>query len=262
MPTDFFGRVMVVFQRYGMSMLQGAGVSLRIALVGTIVGCIIGFAVGIVQTIPVEAKDNPIKKGVLWVIKLIMNAYVEFFRGTPMMVQAMFIYYGSAYLFNINMSMWFAAFFVVSINTGAYMAETVRGGILSVDEGQTEAAKAIGMTHVQTMMNVILPQALRNIMPQIGNNLIINIKDTCVLSIIGIVELFYTTKGVAGAYYTYFESFTIAMVMYFILTFVCSRLLRLLEHKMEGPQNYDLATTDTLAHTSGLYSYPKKKEEK
>ena len=179
-----------------------------------------------------------------------------------MMVQAMFIYYGSAYLFNINMSMWFAAFFVVSINTGAYMAETVRGGILSVDEGQTEAAKAIGMTHVQTMMNVILPQALRNIMPQIGNNLIINIKDTCVLSIIGIVELFYTTKGVAGAYYTYFEAFTIAMIMYFILTFVCSRLLRLLERKMEGPQNYDLATTDTLTHTSGLYSYPKKKEEK
>ena len=243
-------------------MLQGAGVSIRIALVGTIVGCIIGFAVGIVQTIPVEAKDNPIKKAVLWVIKLIMNAYVEFFRGTPMMVQAMFIYYGSAYLFNINMSMWFAAFFVVSINTGAYMAETVRGGILSVDEGQTEAAKAIGMTHVQTMMNVILPQALRNIMPQIGNNLIINIKDTCVLSIIGIVELFYTTKGVAGAYYTYFEAFTIAMVMYFVLTFVCSRLLRLLERKMEGPQNYDLATTDTLTHTSGLYSYPKKKEEK
>ncbi len=118
------------------------------------------------------------------------------------------------------------------------------------------------MTHVQTMMYVILPQALRNIMPQIGNNLIINIKDTCVLSIIGIVELFYTTKGVAGAYYTYFEAFTIAMIMYFVLTFVCSRLLRLLERKMEGPQNYDLATTDTLTHTSGLYSYPKKKEEK
>ena len=147
--------------------------------------------------------------------------------------------------------------------------DKIKAGITELAKGKkadlasgTEAAKAIGMTHVQTMMNVILPQALRNIMPQIGNNLIINIKDTCVLSIIGIVELFYTTKGVAGAYYTYFESFTIAMVMYFILTFVCSRLLRLLEHKMEGPQNYDLATTDTLAHTSGLYSYPKKKEEK
>ena len=78
-----------------------------------------------------------------------------------MMAQAMFIYFGSSYLFNINMSMWFAAILIVSINTGAYMAETVRGGILSVDPGQTEGAKAIGMTHVQTMTNVILPQALR-----------------------------------------------------------------------------------------------------
>ena len=142
------------------------------------------------------------------------------------------------------------------------MAETVRGGILSVDEGQTEAAKAIGMTHVQTMMNVILPQALRNIMPQIVNNINTTTNETYTLSLTLILHLFLTINSKTGAYYTYFESFTIAMVMYFILTFVCSRLLRLLEHKMEGPQNYDLATTDTLAHTSGLYSYPKKKEEK
>ena len=94
-----------------------------------------------------------------------------------MMVQAMFIYYGSAVLFEINMDMWFAAYFIVSINTGAYMAETVRGGILSVPDGQTEGAKAIGMNHFQTMLYVILPQAIRNIMPRIGNNLIINIKD-------------------------------------------------------------------------------------
>ena len=107
------------------------------------------------------------KNVIIKVVKFIMACYVEFFRGTPMMAQAMFIYFGSAYLFNINMSMWFAAIFIVSINTGAYMAETVRGGILSIDPGQTEGAKAIGMTHVQTMINVILPQALRNIMPQI-----------------------------------------------------------------------------------------------
>ena len=191
-----------------------------------------------------------------------MACYVEFFRGTPMMAQAMFIYFGSSYLFEINMSMWFAAILIVSINTGAYMAETVRGGILSIDEGQTEGAKAIGMTHVQTMVNVILPQAIRNIMPQIGNNLIINIKDTCVLSIIGTVELFYTTKGVAGALYTYFESFTIAMVIYFVMTFTCSRLLLLLERRMDGPDNYDLATTDTLAYTSGMYSYKERKVKK
>ena len=139
---------------------------------------------------------------------------------------------------------------------------TTRGGVLSVDPGQTEGAKAIGMTHIQTMTNVILPQALRNIMPQIGNNLIINIKDTCVLSVIGIVELFYTTKGIAGALYTYFEAFAIAMVIYFILTFACSRLLRLWENRMDGPDNFDLATTDTLAHTSGMYSYNDKAAKK
>ena len=264
LPESFWGRIQYLLQQYGTSFLSGAGNTMIIAIVGTFLGCLIGFIVGIIQTIPVDQRDSTVKKTLVGILKFIMACYVEFFRGTPMMVQLLimwFVVWASARA-NINMSMWFAAFFVVSINTGAYMAETVRGGILSVDEGQTEAAKAIGMTHVQTMINVILPQALRNIMPQIGNNLIINIKDTCVLSIIGIVELFYTTKGVAGAYYTYFEAFTIAMVMYFILTFVCSRLLRLLEHKMEGPQNYDLATTDTLTHTSGLYSYPKKKEEK
>ena len=115
MPTDFLGRVMVVFNRYGMSMLQGAGVSLKIALVGTLVGCLIGFAVGIVQTIPSEKGDNPLKKGALWIIRLILNAYVEFFRGTPMMAQAMFIYYGLMPLLGINSTITQAAYFILSI---------------------------------------------------------------------------------------------------------------------------------------------------
>lgn len=240
MPTDFLGRVMVVFNRYGMSMLQGAGVSLKIALVGTLVGCLIGFAVGIVQTIPSEKGDNPLKKGALWIIRLILNAYVEFFRGTPMMAQAMFIYYGLMPLLGINSTITQAAYFILSINTGAYMAETVRGGILSIDPGQTEGAKSIGMTHVQTMIYVILPQALRNLMPQIGNNLIINIKDTSVLSIISIVDLFFVHKSVAGALYTYFESAVIVMCMYLIMTLAASKLLRLWEKKMDGSKNYEL----------------------
>ena len=90
----------------------------------------------------------------------------------------------------------------------------------------------------------------------------IPLEDTCVLSIIGTVELFYTTKGVAGALYTYFESFTIAMIIYFIMTFTCSRILRVLEHKMDGPDNYDLATADTLTHTSGMYSYRERKDDR
>ena len=240
LPETFWGRIQYLLQQYGSSFLSGAGNTMIIAIVGTFLGCLIGFIVGIIQTIPVDKRDSDVKKTLVGFLKFIMACYVEFFRGTPMMVQAMFIYYGSAYLFNINMSMWFAAFFVVSINTGAYMAETVRGGILSVDEGQTEAAKAIGMTHVQTMMNVILPQALRNIMPQIGNNLIINIKDTSVLSVISVVDLFFVHKSVSGALYTYFESATIVMAIYLTMTLITSRLLRLWEKKMDGGDNYEL----------------------
>src|SRR5699024_93981 len=117
---------------------------------------------------------------------------------------------------DIQLGMWSSAFLIVSINTGAYMAESVRGGIISIDPGQTEGAKAIGMNHVQTMCYVILPQALRNIMPQIGNNLIINIKDTSVLFSIGVTELFAVHRSVSGALYTYFESATIVMVVYLI----------------------------------------------
>ena len=263
LPDDFWGRVVYLLQQYGPSFLRGAGTTMLIAVISTAVGCLIGFGVGIVQTAPTD-KAHPVKYFFMKVVRFLLDAYVEIFRGTPMMVQAMFIYYGLAQLFNIHLGTMEAALFIVSINTGAYMAETVRGGILSIDPGQTEGAKAIGMTHVQTMNAVILPQALRNIMPQIGNNLIINIKDTCVLSVIGTVELFFATKSVAGAMYTYFEAFTITMVIYFVLTFSCSRLLRLWESKMDGPDSYelyDLATTDTLAHTTGLYSYPKKPRE-
>lgn len=185
----------------------------------------------------------PRSGGLLRVVKMILKAYVELFRGTPMIVQAVFIYYGLSQMFQIQLGMWSAAFLVVSINTGAYMAESVRGGIISVDPGQMEGAKAIGMTHVQAMKNVILPQAIRNIMPQIGNNLIINIKDTSVLSVISIVDLFFVHKSVAGALYTYFESATIVMAIYLTMTLVTSRLLLLVEKKMDGDANYELVDT-------------------
>ncbi|MDD7409096.1 MAG: amino acid ABC transporter permease [Anaerovoracaceae bacterium] len=261
MPVSFWGRVSFLLQEYWKSYLAGAGTTLLIALVATFIGVLIGLLVGIIQTIPVEKNDNPVKKGVLKVVKAILFVYVELFRGTPMMVQAMFIFYGALQYMNINMNMWFAAFFIVSINTGAYMAETVRGGILSIDPGQTEGAKAIGMTHFQTMNYIILPQALRNIMPQIGNNLIINIKDTSVLSVISVTELFFVGKSVAGVYYTTFESFFIVSIMYLVMTVTSARILRHFESKMDGADNYDLATDDTLAHTSGMTTYIDKKKK-
>lgn len=258
---SFWNEIVRVLTKYGMSYLRGAGTTILIAIVGTAIGCVIGFAVGIVQTIPEDKNDNIVKKVLLKIVKIIMKIYVEVFRGTPMIVQAVFIYYGARQLFDIKMGMWTAAFFVVSINTGAYMAETVRGGILSIDPGQTEGAMAIGMTHFQTMLYVIFPQTLRNIIPQIGNNFIINIKDTSVLSVISITDLFFVHKSVVGALYTYFESATIIMVIYLTMTLVSSRLLLLWESKLDGPDNFDLATTDTLAFTSGMYSYRGKKKE-
>ncbi len=244
--NDFFGWVAYILNEYGSMLLSGAWKTMVIAVISTAIGCVIGFAVGIVQTIPTNRQENPVHWAVVGFFKALLNAYVEIFRGTPMMVQAAFIYYGAAMLFDIHMGTWTAALFIVSINTGAYMAETVRGGILSIDPGQTEGAMAIGMNHMQIMTNVILPQALRNIMPQIGNNLIINIKDTCVLSIISVVELFYNVKSIVGATYAFFPAYSIAMVIYFILTFTCSRILRVIEGRMAGPDSYDLAMNDTL----------------
>ena len=172
--------------------LRGAGVTLWISVVGTILGTIIGLIVGVIRTIPVPEKGA--KKGVLRVVNWLLSAYIEFFRGTPMIVQAMVIYYGSALAFEIDIDRIAAALFIVSINTGAYMSEIVRGGIISVDKGQFEAAQAIGMNHFQTMTNVVLPQVVRNILPATGNEFVINIKDTSVLNVISVSELFFQTK--------------------------------------------------------------------
>ena len=143
---DFFMNCATVLQKYGFSYLRGAGTTLLLALVGTFFGCLIGFAVGALQTIPIDKQRDPAWKRVLLkILHIFLRCYVELFRGTPMIVQAVFIYYGLLQVFGIKMGMWQAGFFIVSINTGAYMAETVRGGIVSIDPGQTEGAKAIGM---------------------------------------------------------------------------------------------------------------------
>ena len=256
---EFIREVLGIISQYYSYLLSGVGYTMLIALIGTAAGFLIGLLTGVIRTAP--KSKNAVLRALHKIVNAIIAVYIEVFRGTPMMAQAMFIYYGMLPLLGLNLSMWQAAYFILSINTGAYMAETVRGGILSIDLGQTEGAKAIGMTHVQTMLYVILPQALRNIMPQIGNNLIINIKDSCVLSVIGVAELLYKTKSAAGALYMNFETYTITMIVYFIMTFTCSRILRWLENRMDGSDNYDLATTDTLAHTSGMYRYEEKKKE-
>jgi putative lysine transport system permease protein len=193
----------------------------------------------------------------LKIVRIVIRAYVEVFRGTPMILQAVFIFYGLPYFFGVSFKdIWTVSIIVVSVNTGAYMAESVRGGIMSIDPGQFEGAKAIGMNHWQTMLYVILPQTLRNIMPQIGNNYIINVKDTSVMFIIGFSDFFAVHKMVSGAVFKYFPSAFMEMIGYLCLTLLASFLLRKLEKKLAGKPDYELVNTDQLVLTAGTYSYP------
>lgn len=245
--------------RYAPLYLSGVVNTLLLAVAATVLGCLIGLACGLLNTIPIHPQDRLPRRVLLRLLRAVIRIYVEVFRGTPMVLQAVFLYYGLPYFTNNAMrfdNVWAAALLVVSINTGAYMAESVRGGILSVDPGQTEGAKAIGMSHVQTMVNVILPQALRNIMPQIGNNFIINVKDTSVMFIIGFPDFFSAHRAAVGASYLYFPSATVEMAGYLTMTLIASFLLRWLEKRMDGSSDYKLAQTDHLTMAAGTYSHP------
>lgn len=250
-----------LWANYAGSYWDGIKNTLLLALAATLIGCVIGFVCGVLQTIPYNRNDLPLKRFMLKLVRAIVRIYVEVFRGTPMVLQAVFIYYGLPYFTNAASkftNVWAAALLVVSINTGAYMAETVRGGILSIDPGQTEGAKAIGMNHFKTMLYVILPQALRNVLPQVGNNFIINIKDTSVMFIIGFTDFFAVHRAAVGATYLYFPSATIEMIGYLCMTLIASVILRKWEKKLAGDDSYTLATTDQLAPTAGMLNHPGK----
>ena len=253
-----------LLKNYWPNYLQGIENTLILAILATLIGCVIGLACGVLNTIPYSKQDNIFKRFFLALIRVVVRIYVEVFRGTPMVLQAVFVYYGLPYFtdgavaFKGMEGLWLASIVVVSVNTGAYMAESVRGGIISIDPGQTEGAKAIGMTHVQTMLHVILPQALRNIIPQIGNNFIINIKDTSVMFIIGFVEFFAVHRNIVGLNLLYFPSAVIEMVGYLTLTLLASFALRWVEKAMDGSANYELVQDDALTMTAGTYNHPKR----
>jgi putative lysine transport system permease protein len=254
----------LLWGNYWSAYLGGVKNTLILALVATVIGCVIGLACGILNTIPYTKNDPLPKRFFLKLIRVLVRVYVEVFRGTPMVLQAVFIYYGLPYFTGNTMrwpSLWAAAIVIVSINTGAYMAESVRGGIISIDPGQTEGAKAIGMTHFQTMTSVILPQALRNIMPQIGNNFIINVKDTSVMFIIGFTEFFAFHRYITGVNNMYFPSAAIEMIGYLTMTLIASFLLRWAERGMDGSDSYDLVQDDQLTMAAGTYRHPKKPED-
>ena len=246
---NFLKEVVNILIKYHSYFLQGIGYTMLIALVGTTVGLVIGLITGIVRTIP-ESK-NPAVRVLLKIVNIIISIYVEIFRGTPMMVQSMVIFWGYAFMNDgQTLPLIPAGIFIVSINTGAYMAEIVRGGIISIDKGQFEGAYSIGMNHWQTMINVIVPQTMRNILPAISNEFVINIKDTSVLNVIGVTELYFFTAKISKMTWSIFETYVVACVIYFILTFTITRLLKYIEHRIDGPSSYIIHHSSTMPDES------------
>ena len=234
---NIFQKMADIFAKYHQMIFKGIGYTMLVSIIGTIIGLVIGLLIGVFRTMPTPKNKflRVLKKAADW----ILSAYVEIFRGTPMMVQAMVIFWGFALINNgVTLNVVFAGLFIVSLNTGAYMAEIVRGGIISVSKGQFEGAHAIGMTHAQTMFYVVIPQVLRNILPSVANEFVINIKDTSVLNVIGFTELYFVAYTINSINYQTFATYLLVAIIYFVLTFTITRILRLIEKKMDGKKNY------------------------
>ena len=220
------------------------GNTLLIALTSTVAGLALGPLTGVVRTAPMS--KNPVLRALHKLLNAIIAIYVEIFRGTPMMVQSMVIYWGYAFATGGDtLPLIPSGILIVSINTGAYMAEIVRGGIISIDRGQFEGAMSIGMTHAQTMFKVIIPQVMRNILPSVSNEFVINIKDTSVLNVIGVTELYYFAGIIKRQNFQTFQTYLVVCILYFILTFTVTRLLRWVERKLDGNENYTIFGSQT-----------------
>ncbi|RRK11219.1 ABC transporter permease subunit [Lactiplantibacillus garii] len=196
-------------------------------LIITVCSVFFGFIIGILLALARMAKGNVFKTALRW----LATAYVEFIRGTPMMVQVMFVYFGLG-LF-VNLPALTSGIIAISLNSGAYVAEYIRGGINSVNIGQTEAARSLGMSNGETMRYVVLPQALKNIWPSLGNEFITLIKDSSIVSIIGVTELIYQSNIVRSDTYRGVAPIVVIMVLYFIMTFTASRILNYFERRMQ-----------------------------
>ena len=242
---DFFNDVGYILANYWQDFLLGVAWTLVISLVATLIGLLLGLIIGIIRTIPYR------KNRFVFVIQKCINfflvAYIEVFRGTPMMVQAVVIYWGYAFMMGGNtLPLIPSAIVIVSINTGAYIAEIVRGGINSIDKGQFEGAESLGMNHFQTMVHVILPQVIKNILPAVSNEFVINIKDTSVLNVIGVTELYFMMSVTVKMTYKNFPVYFVGCVIYFILTFSITRIIKFIEKKLNGKKNYTLYTSNAI----------------
>ena len=231
-------------------LVTGLGNTLKITLAAVLLGIVIGTLVAIVRSTwdqNAERMRPGAGKSLLHIGDIICKIYLTVIRGTPMMVQSLIFYYAIFNLFkrtgmsvteiNRVWSLFISGLVTVSLNSTAYLAEVLRGGILAVDAGQMEAARSLGMTHWQAMRRVVFPQAIKNSLPAIGNEFIINIKDSSVLCVLGVSDLMFMTRSVAGIYYKGTECYLIAATVYLFLTYLSSLLLKAITGRMTAPDN-------------------------
>ncbi len=225
----FFEQIAVILQRYYPYFLEGVKNTLIIAAMSVVLGVVFGTLMAIMRMCRIKP------------LKWFAVAYIEFVRGTPLMVQLMFIFYGLPMIgiefpdisWIPNFSRFMAGIVAMSINSCAYVAEVIRSGIQAVDDGQMEAARSIGFKYGESMRLVILPQAIKNILPALGNEFVTVIKESSIVSVIGISDLMYGTNGVIALTYRSLPCLAIAACMYFILTFLSSRLIAYFEKRMK-----------------------------
>jgi polar amino acid transport system permease protein len=202
-------------------LLKGLQVTLYIFLIAILLGFLIGLVIALLRLAPLKILN--------WIAK----AYVDAIRGTPFIVQLFFIYFGVNSLQIISLNSTTAGIITVAINAGAYFAEIIRAGIQSIDKGQTEAARSIGFTSAQTMRYVVLPQAFRRMLPTITNQSIISLKDTSLLSVIGIADLTQQGQIQASATFEAFKIWLAVGVIYFIIIYLLTLLANFVERRFE-----------------------------
>ncbi|MFP5114761.1 amino acid ABC transporter permease [Bacillaceae bacterium C204] len=202
-------------------LLQGLQVTLYIFVIAIILGFLIGLVVALLRLAPFKILN--------WIAKV----YVDAIRGTPFIVQLFFIYFGVNSLHLISLNSTVAGIITVAINAGAYFAEIIRAGIQSIDKGQTEAARSIGFTGAQTMRYVVLPQAFRRMLPTITNQSIISLKDTSLLSVIGIADLTQQGQIQASATFEAFKIWLAVGVIYFIIIYLLTILANIVERRIQ-----------------------------
>jgi putative lysine transport system permease protein len=248
---DPLEQVNYLLSHYGEFFLKGLGGTILLSIIGTVGGLILGIPLALGENIAITDKMGFTQKAWRHAVRTLSKGYSLIVRGTPMMVQAMIFKYGcQAAGLNWNDVLpgmdvfdgWMAAgLIVITFNTAAYMAEVVRSGLNGIDKGQEDGARSLGLTKTQTLLYVTLPQALRNSIPTIGNEWIVNIKDSSVLNVIGVSELYFESSQAAYKGYMFVAAYIIVAVIYLILTLLTTGFLRLVEKKMDGDKfNFSL----------------------